>query len=217
MLRIACIIGALVLPFAAQSEDVTVLLEEQIHIEAGGTLPEGANLKVTSNPLIKDAILLQAFWMDPATGQFVADVLRETGEVQRVTGFAIATMRVPVPTRQVMPGEILGAGDLTEIELPVARIARFAVTERAALEGKEVKRLLTKGRLVMSQSVIPPRLVQRGQRVKIILNDRGLSLVATGKALADAAHGEEVKVVNLSSNLSVVGIASADGTVEIIK
>ena len=215
MIRRAILICSVFFGSFAHAEAVSVLLKEHIWAEAAGTLPDGADIHLTGVSEFGNAIQLQTFWMEASTGQFVADVLLETGAVQRVSGFAIATMRVPVPVRQVMPGEILSSSDFTEIEVPVARIARFALTDADALVGQEVKRVLTKGRLVMSQSVIPPRVVQRGGRVKIIFKDHGLNLVAAGKALGDAASGEEVKVVNLTSNRSVIGIATSDGNVEI--
>lgn len=217
MFRVVVLAGGLLIPHAASAEDAVALIKEHIHFETADTLPDGADFKMTKLPAITDALQLQAFWMDHATGQFVADVLRESGDVQRVSGFAIAALRVPAPTRQIQPGEILHANDLMEIEVPVTRINRFAVTEKATLVGQEVKRMLTKGRLIMAQSVMAPRVVERGQRVKISFSDAGMNLTANGKALNDASQGEEVKVVNLSSNLSVFGIAVADGVVEVRK
>ncbi len=215
MFRVALTIGGIFLGGMAQSEAISILLKEHILAEAAGSIPDGADILLTGIPEYENAIQLQTFWMEGSSGQFVADVLLDTGSVQRVSGFAIATMRVPVPSRQVMPGEILSSSDLSIVEVPVARIARFALTDTDTLVGMEVKRMLAKGRPVMSQSVIPPRVVQRGERVKIIFKDQGLNLVAAGKALGDAARGEEVKVVNLTSNRSVFGIATADGNVEI--
>lgn len=217
MLRIVLLASGFLMPHATCAEDAAALIKEHIRFETADTLPEGANFKVTKLPDISDAMQLQAFWMDHSTGQFVADVLRESGDVQRVSGFTIATLRVPAPTRQLQPGEILRSSDLMEIEVPVTRINRFAVTDKATLVGQEVKRMLTKGRLIMAQSVMAPRVVARGQRVKINFSDNGMNLTANGKALNDASQGEEVKVVNLSSNLSVFGIAVANGVVEVRK
>lgn len=217
MLRVLTLAGGLLIPHAAFAEDAVALIKEHIHFETADTLPEGVDFKITKLPTITDALQLQAFWIDQSTGQFVADVLRESGDVQRVSGFAIATLRVPAPTRQIQPGEILRANDLMEIEVPVNRINRFAVTDKATLVGQEVKRMLSKGRLIMAQSVMAPRVVERGQRVKISFSDAGMNLTANGKALNDASQGEEVKVVNLSSNLSVFGVAVADGVVEVRK
>ena len=215
MLRLIAIVTAFLLVQPAHAEDAAVLVEDRIQMEYGASLPNEAKLRVSYGPEVDDAMLLNAFWMESATGQFVADVLRETGEVSRISGLAVVTAVVPVPSRQMMPGEIVTPSDLIDAEFPVRRIGDFAVTDANMLIGKQVRRVLGKGRLVMAQSVMAPVLVERGQRVKIILSDGGLNLIASGRALGEAAQGEQVKVVNLVSNLSVVGVAIADGIVKI--
>ena len=217
MIRSVLLALTLLLPRLALAEDAAILVEEHIRSTLEPSVSEAGTLRVTYSPQLQDAVLLKTFWMDASTGQFVSDVLTESGGERRIAGVAVAIARVPVPVRPMMPGEIVSRSDLAEIEIAARRVARFAVTDTDALVGMQVRRMLGEGRLVMAQSVMAPRLVERGQRVKIVLKGGGLSLSASGKALGDAALGEEVKVVNLSSNLSVVGIASADGIVEIVQ
>lgn len=215
MLRLIASLAVAVVAQPLWAEDAAVIVEERVQLEYAASLKNDAMLRISYTPQVDDAALLQAFWMDPATGQFVADVLRENGEITRISGLAVPTTIVPVPARQLMPGDIISKSDLAEQEIPLRRIGEFVVTDVESLVGKQVRRVLGKGRLVMAQSVMAPRLVERGQRVKIVFSDGGLSLSATGRALGDAAFGEEVKVVNLASNLSVVGVAAADGMVKI--
>ena len=215
MTRLLPFLAALLMPVFAWAEAVDILVEERLQFEFGDAMPDEAKLRVSFTPETGDAVMIHAFWFDRKTGQFVADLLLETGELRRVAGLALITVAAPVPVRQMMPGEIVGERDIALVDFPVNRIGTFAVTEADRLIGQEVRRMLNPGRLVMVQSVQPPRVITRGERVKIILTSSGLSLSATGRALADAAKGEPVKVVNLASNRSVVGIAAADGIVEI--
>lgn len=201
----------------ALAADLETLVEEQFLVEWNGAIPENATLRINYNPTIADAVALRAFWSDPGSGQFVADAFREDGSVTRVSGFAMVMVQVPVPARQMQPGDIIAETDLNTIEIPARRINNFAVTDMDTLVGMEVRRLLTPGRPVMTQSVMAPRLVERGEHIRIVFNDGGLNLTATGRALSDAALGDDVKVVNLSSNQSVVGIATADGIVEVFQ
>jgi flagella basal body P-ring formation protein FlgA len=60
-----------------------------------------------------------------------------------------------------------------------------------------------------------PLVIDRGERVRIRFQDGALVLTAPGRALGDAAAGDTVRVVNLVSNLSLVGTARADGIVEV--
>ncbi|MEM1066562.1 MAG: flagellar basal body P-ring formation chaperone FlgA [Pseudomonadota bacterium] len=202
---------------SALATDIETLVEEQFQAEWNGAIPDNATLRITYSPTLSDAVALRAFWADPSSGQFVADAFREDGSVSRVSGFAMVILQVPVPTRQIQPGEIIEDSDLTAIEIPAQRINSFAVTDADTLVGMEVRRLLNTGRPVMAQSVMSPRLVERGEHIRIVFNDGGLNLSATGRALSDAALGDDVKVVNLSSNQSVIGIATADGIVEVFQ
>ena len=206
-----------VLPLAAQAETLHALVEERARAQLEGGPVAASSWRITSHPQVGDVALLARFWIDPRTGQFLADALLETGEVQRVSGVALAVARVPVPVRRLMPDEIVAEGDLIEVEMPLARLPGFAVTDRRALVGWQVRRMLAEGRPVMAQSIMAPRAVTRGQRVTITLREGGLALTAPGRALGDAARGEMVKVVNLATNASVSGLAAADGVVEVIR
>lgn len=215
MMRNLCFAIALVAGQAAFATDIETLVEEQFQVEWNGAIPDGATLRIKYSPSVPDAVALRAFWADPSSGQFVADAFREDGSVTRVSGFAMVMQTVPVPARQMQPGEILQASDINEIEIPARRINSFAITDTDALIGQEVRRLLNAGHPVMAQSVMAPRLVERGEHIRLVFKDGGLNLSVTGKALSDAAKGDDVKVVNLSSNQSVMGIATADGIVEV--
>ncbi len=46
---------------------------------------------------------------------------------------------------------------------------------------------------------------------------RFLALRSPGRALSDAHEGQEIRIVNLISNKTVIGIATGDGTVEILQ
>ncbi|ETX16319.1 flagellar basal-body P-ring formation protein FlgA [Roseivivax halodurans JCM 10272] len=210
---------ALVLILAAGSATAApldILVEEQAREEFGATLPEQGTFNVTlSTAPVEEAMVVSAYWMDPATGQFVANVLTEAGVQHRIAGFAIYTVPVPVPARRLMSGEVISESDLGSIDMPLSRIGSFAIADAAGLIGMEVKSLLAQGRPIMAQSVQQPLVIARGQEVSIRYDDGRLALTAPGRALRDAHKGQEIKVVNLSSNATVTGTASGDGTVEV--
>ena len=205
------------LPLAAPAETLATLVEERARAQLSDGPDAESSWRITSHPEVGEVALLARFWIDPRTGQFLADALLETGETRRVSGVALAVAEVPVPVRRLMPDEIVSEADLIEVEMPLARLPGFAVTDRRALVGRQVRRMLAEGRPVMEQSVMAPRAVTRGQRVTITLREDGLSLSAPGRALGDAARGEMVKVVNLATNASVSGTAAATGVVEVVR
>lgn len=195
---------------------VTELVEERAAAEMGRTIPANGRIDVRlAKGVIHEGEFIQEFWMDQQTGQFIANVVTEHGETQRVWGVAVMTVEVPVPSRRIMPDEIVEPADLMMIELPLQRLGRFALFDADELIGKQVRRMLVAGRPVPRHSVIPPIIITRGEKVKILLDYGGLQLSARGRAMSDAHAGQELRVVNLSSNKAISAIAAADGIVKV--
>ncbi|WP_212522756.1 flagellar basal body P-ring formation chaperone FlgA [Actibacterium sp. MT2.3-13A] len=218
MKRLVFFLVLALLPGLAGAEALDVLIEEKARAEFGATLPDTGEFEITLKAGgLEEAVMLSAFWMDRATGQFVANAVTGEGELRRVTGLALLTVPVPVPVRRLMPEEIIAEADLRVLRLPHGRVGSFAVTRVEDLVGMQVRSLLAQGRPVMAQSVQAPRIIDRGDKVAIRYTDGLLELTAPGRALADAHRGQEVKIVNLVSNASVVGIATAEGVVEVTR
>lgn len=207
-----------VLPAAVLAENVKTLIEESARDRLGAELPDGAGFHITvPSGAPEEAVMLSAFWMDKETGQYLANAVSDDGSVTRLAGLAIATMNVPVPLQRMMPGDRIDAESLGSVKLPLARIGGYTVTSREDLVGMEVRRMLTQGRPIMTQSVTKPIIIDRGERISIRYDDGQLALTAPGKALADAHQGQQIRVVNLASNTTLVGVAADKGIVEIIR
>lgn len=207
----------MVLSVSASAETLSYLIEERVVDEFGYELPEGGKFDVRLvNVEDDEAIIIPDFWYDKNTGQFIANAVKEDGSMVRVTGLATLTVPVPVPVRKLMPDHIVTEADLQVVALPHSRVGGFAITSPEDIVGMEVKRVLTRGRPVMKQSVTPPIIVDRGDRVEIVYKKGRMNLTAPGKAVGSAAKGEEVRIVNIISNKTVVATATKEGTVEIM-
>jgi len=217
MLRRLALLVAL-LPGLAGAVTPELLVEERVRETWGPQLPEGANIRVRlSGRTLDEAVMLSAFWMDRDTGRFLANAVTDDGTTKRIEGLALATLDVPVPTRRIMPGEIIGDTDIQSVELPLNRVGTFTVTTPEKLVGMEVRRMLSQGHQVMEQSVIAPLIVNRGEKITIRYDDGLMRLTAPGRAMTDAHQGQELTVVNLVSNRTLRAIARADGLVEVIR
>jgi flagella basal body P-ring formation protein FlgA len=218
MRRLAPLLALILGASTALAAPVDVLVEEEARRRYAEAVGADTTLTVTlTEDSIAEALLLSAFWMDPDTGQFLANAVTEAGAERRIRGYVIVTLPVAVPARKMMPGEIISQADLRVIEVPRIRLNSFSVTDPAHLVGKQVRSLLTPGRQIMAQAVQEPIVIRRGQNVSIRLVGERLELTAPGRALTDAHAGEEIKVVNSASNVTLRGIARANGSVEIIR
>lgn len=197
---------------------LAVLIEERARADYSESLPDAGEFAIT----VKDSpagevVALAEFWMDPPTGQFLTNAVLDTGDVQRISGLAVVTIPVPVPARRLLPDEIIAPDDLTLARLPMGQTGGYIVTETADVVGKQVRRMLSPGRPIQSQSIIQPLVIDRGDRVDIFFSDGLLALSSPGRALGDAHRGQEVRIVNLISNKTVTAIATGDGTAEILR
>jgi flagella basal body P-ring formation protein FlgA len=219
-LRVGHVLAALAClatgPALAGTVPLEQLIEEKARDSAGPGMPPRGRFDISvQSGAPTDALLISAWWNDPATGRFAANVVTDAGDVRRVNGLATLIVPVPVPTRRLMPGDIVSETDLSMIDLPASRIGAFTITDPAELVGMQVRSLLTEGRAVTVQAVMQPLVIGRGSLVSIRYSDGALELSAPGRALGDAHRGQEVRIVNLVSNTALVGIATAEGIVEV--
>ena len=118
-----------------------------------------------------------------------------------------------VLSRTVQRGEMLSAHDFVSKVLPGAQ-ARGAVRADAA-DGLEARRTLRSGMPVRASDLAEPRLVKRGEPVTIVLQTGALSITAAGRALADGALGEPVRVFSEATNQTLNGVVEDTGRVRV--
>jgi flagella basal body P-ring formation protein FlgA len=214
---IACL-ALLAKPTWANAIKVAELIEERALEELGRVIPVNGRIDIRmAQGAISEGEFVQEFWIDSDSGQFIANIVTEYGEAHRVWGLAVMTIQVPVPLHRMLPEEIVKLSDLAMVELPMQRVGTFAIDSVDDLVGQQVRRMLVAGRPVPRKSVIPPVIINRGQKVKILLNFGGLQLTAMGRAMTDAHAGQELRVVNLSSNKAISAFATLPGVVEVDK
>jgi flagella basal body P-ring formation protein FlgA len=116
-----------------------------------------------------------------------------------------------IATRLIRAQEVIGPGDviLAEGEVP------GALADPADAVGREARIALYPGRPVMRGQTAAPALVERNQIVTVVYARGGLTLTAEARALGRAAAGETIRVMNLSSRMSVTGTVAPDGSVRV--
>ncbi len=215
LLSILFALSAATFTLPAQAAPLDQLVAERSELEYGEVLPHNGTFDIRiAEGAPEEGEFIREFWMDPDTGQFIANLVTPTGNIKRIQGLAILNVPVPVVTRRVQPDEIVASSDIRMVDMPWARVHAFAITDYDKLNGMQVRRMLVPGRPVHNQSVIPPIIVSRGERVTIELQYGPLQLTAKGKAISDAHLGQELRVVNLASNKTITAVARADGIVE---
>ncbi len=218
VLHLLAIIAWGLMTSVSWAASVTDLVAERATQDLGVEMPQTGHFNVLlPNGSPETGLTLREFWIDHQTGQFIANLVLPTGQINRISGLALLTLPVPVTKRRILPEEIIRADDIELTDLPWQRVNAFAILDPKDLVGMQAKRMIAQGRPVQLQSVTPPIIISRGEEVKIELRHGALHLVTTGKAIGDAHLGQEVRVVNLSSKKTITAIARAEGLVEAIQ
>ncbi|MDH3473775.1 MAG: flagellar basal body P-ring formation chaperone FlgA, partial [Rhodospirillales bacterium] len=159
--------------------------------------------------------------LDPASGRFSAQIVAPAGPTPQarmtVTGRALVLAEVPVLSRRVAPGEVIGPGDLEWRSVPAERLAKNAVLDPANLLGKAPRRAIRPGEPVRATDLREPVLVAKNSLVTLRLETDRMVLTVQGRALEDGAAGQVVRVMNTKSNTVVNGVVVKAGTVRVVQ
>ncbi len=152
-------------------------------------------------------------------GEVRIEVLALIDDVETVSVTVVFDVRrrgaVLVASRELGAGTVVKDGDLAveERELSLVPSESFDRPENAA--GLVIARRVPAGHAVTSFDVRRRPVVLRGQEVRLRINQGGLTVVATGRALKDGAPGERVEVIHSGSRRPVEGRVVEAGLVEL--
>jgi flagella basal body P-ring formation protein FlgA len=107
----------------------------------------------------------------------------------------------------------LAAGDIVQpTDLVYAKVAAFAVPsdtprDPESVIGKMVKRPVRSGAAIANHDVSAAQVIKRDDTVQVAFRDEGISLTMQGKAMASAAVGDQITVLNTSSKKVIQAVA----------
>lgn len=123
--------------------------------------------------------------------------------------------KVLVSRRALARGEVVGAADVESQMRELPGMASPYVTRVEDLAGRLTKRPIAAGTLLSADALSAALLIHRGQEVTLTASANGFEVRAPGRALADAAAQQRVRVQNLLSLKVVEGVADSEGVVRV--
>lgn len=165
------------------------------------------------------AIAVDNLTLTPNNQRFSA-IARVTAEGQTltqapVTGRITTLISVPVLARLAKKGDVIKASDLgwQDVELDAANAD--VVTDADDLIGKTPRNNLRPGLPLRSIDLLTPAVITKGSQVNLSYRTGSIQITAAGKALADGAEGDVIRVVNLTSSRTLEGRVVNSGTVRV--
>ncbi|WP_240692135.1 flagellar basal body P-ring formation chaperone FlgA [Alteromonas portus] len=127
------------------------------------------------------------------------------------SGQVTRTKEIVVTQGAISPGTVLTTSNLTMAEVDVRRLRYTAFTDLASLIGARMKRRITDGQAIQSNMLC---FVCKGDRITITAEVAGMEVKTAGIAQQDGVVGDNIKVINASSQKAVIArVASPEEVV----
>lgn len=158
---------------------------------------------------------------DRRTGRFTAIVAAPADDPNakrvRVTGQAHKMVEVPVLTRRLIRGEVIGKGDVTYVAMRADRVQTDVIMNAEDLIGKTARRgALRDGQPIRAADVRRPLLVRKGTLVTMFMRVPNMTLTSKGRALEDGSDGDTIRVSNAQSNTIVETVVTGAQRVSVV-
>ena len=124
-----------------------------------------------------------------------------------VVGADLAQAGSVVSTRTLRAQTVISEADVVEAEEAVPG----ALEDVRQAIGLETRIAIYPGRPIMAADLVPPAIIERNQLVPLAYRRGGLSIVTEGRALDRGAIGMSIRVMNVTSKLTVFATLGADG------
>jgi flagella basal body P-ring formation protein FlgA len=90
-----------------------------------------------------------------------------------------------------------------------------AASDPASVIGLETRVAIYQGRPIFPKDLGPPSMIERNQSVTLAYRNGIIAIVAEGRALARGGAGDRIRVMNIASRSTVIGVIAPDGTVTV--
>lgn len=119
-----------------------------------------------------------------------------------------------VLTRPLRAGDLLTEGDVRQVPLPDASMARDILSDPAQAVGQSMTSGAAAGVWLRQFMVRAPFVVKMNQRVRVVVSGDGFSVEAEGVAIANGRAGDVV-TVRMSNGQLLRGVVGPDGVVNL--
>ncbi len=124
-------------------------------------------------------------------------------------------LTVAVVNRPLARGIPINKSDISFEKRELSRLTSGYFETITGLVGHSPRRSLSKGSIVSPRDLAIQKVIRKGSSVSIVAETNGITVRMPGKALTDAGKGDQIKVENLSSRRTVIGIVLGPGIVEV--
>ncbi|MDR6770405.1 flagellar basal body P-ring formation chaperone FlgA [Azospirillum sp. BE72] len=163
-------------------------------------------------------LAVENLYYSPVQGRFAAEIVVTGSQIRLpVSGRAFGVVQIPVLSRRVIPGDVIGPGDIDWQDVRADQTTSDTAATDAQLIGMTPRRGVSTNQPVRLRDLQSPRMIDKGSLVTITLSTPSMTLTTQGKALQDGGKGEVIRVVNTQSNRIVEATVAGPNVVAVAK
>lgn len=210
-------------PLAATTQSIPSILEAAESFAYKGTRDLPGLVKITPNKLDSNIALpkcskLEPFlpagnrlWGKTSIGVRCNDQQAWTIYIQ--VDIEVIT-KVIYSAKPIPRDHAINESDIVFKEVNLARMSEGTLIDSEKVIGKVAVMNINVGQPIYNQLIRAPYIIQRGQKVKLIVEGSGFSVSTEVEALSAAAEGQVLQIRNPTGRI-MTGVARQDGIVEI--
>lgn len=122
-----------------------------------------------------------------------------------------ATVEVLTYARNLTTGDVVQPEDVVWTTVQAHLAQGGGPSDPDQVIGLSARRAVRAGAVVGQRDLVSPRVIARNDMVEVAFVAGGVSLTVTGRATRDAAVGEPVPVLNLTSGRTIDAVAAGPG------
>ncbi len=122
---------------------------------------------------------------------------------------------IAVSSKLLSRGNLIKKSDVRLKRIDLATLPQGYIDDLDDLIGYKLKRRIAAGTALTPAIIEKPHRIKRGQRVTILARSGSMEVRMVGKALANGAIGDRIKVVNIKSKKKREGIVTKNGEVKV--
>jgi flagellar basal body P-ring formation protein FlgA len=167
-----------------------------------------------------ETIDIRSLTFNGASGRFEATYVVQGSRALElnpatVVGTVADVVRVPVLTRPVLKGDIVGQNDISVERRRRSEMGRDVLSSSSAIVGFAARRALPKGLVLREADLQRPEAIERNATVLMRFEQPGLQLTMRGRAQQAAAVGDTIQVQNITSKKIVEAIVTGPNEVRV--
>jgi flagella basal body P-ring formation protein FlgA len=152
-------------------------------------------------------------WANPSGYRRLVVAMGESPERQDASAPVRAGKTVDALTfaRNLAAGEVIRPEDVLWTKVQAHLVPADAPGDPSQVIGLSTRHTEREGLVVASRDLIAQKVIKKDEIVAVIYDVDGVTLKLQGKAMADAAVGDVVQVLNTQSKKTIVAVATGPG------